>query len=222
MNVKLVSTSTGAGEFIGKTAEEIIVYCARVSSSKSVNEKFKDPDRLLNYLIRKKHWSPFEMAQMTLEIQTSRAIGTQILRHRSFSFQEFSQRYAAVAEIEPVELRREHDVNRQSSTDIITDDQINDSVAAFLRASHRNYEALLQKGVARESARMILPLASSTTIFMSGNIRSWLGFLNVRLDEHAQKEAREIAKLCGRILETQFPAVAKGTNRFGMYEGMFM
>ena len=209
-------------ELINKTpdAEMHIVEVARVSSSRK-NKKDK-PEGLLNYLIKHKHWSPFEHSYVTFEIETSKAIGIQLIRHRSFAFQEFSQRYQDVNQMidiyEPIELRAQCDDNRQSSMDIINPNvkyldldnvPASDAVEAYLKLGHELYNDLLKEGVARETARMILPLATKTKIHMSGSIRSWIHFLELRDDEHAQKEIRLVAQEIKKQFADSFPIIAK-------------
>jgi len=173
--------------------EEYMIYCARVSSPDNRLNHETAP-KLLKYLIDAGHWSPFEMVSIAFEIETSRAIAQQILRHRSFSFQEFSQRYARVEEIEPVELRYQAEKNRQSSTDIYDDPTRLEAVNDFMEECQNLYEHLVNAGVAKECARMVLPLATQTTIIMHGTLRSWIHFLGQRCDHHAQKEIRLIAE----------------------------
>ena len=201
--------------------EEHIVQIARVSSSRK--DKTANAAGLLAYLVRHKHWSPFEHGSATFEIETSKAIGIQLIRHRSFSFQEFSQRYQDVNKIgspfEPVELRAQCEDNRQSSTEIINplikgDRNINlisaDSVVnGILNKSFEVYNQLLKAGVAREQARMVLPLATKTKIHMTGNVRSWIHFLELRDDSHAQKEIQLIAKEIKRIFIQELPIISK-------------
>jgi thymidylate synthase (FAD) len=200
-------------------AEDHIVEVARVSSSRK-NKKDK-PEGLLSYLVRHKHWSPFEHGHATFEIETSKAIGIQLIRHRSFSFQEFSQRYQDVNRLdtifEPIELRSQCEDNRQSSVKVI-DPKIpveggsllaNDMVNTFLSSAHKLYNQLLKAGVAREQARMVLPLATTTKIHMTGSIRSWIHFLELRDDEHAQKEIQMIAKEIKKHFVKQFPIISK-------------
>jgi len=172
-------------------------------------------------LVRHKHWSPFEHGHATFEIETSKAIGIQLIRHRSFSFQEFSQRYQDVNRLdtifEPIELRSQCEDNRQSSVKVI-DPKIpveggsllaNDMVNTFLSSAHKLYNQLLKAGVAREQARMVLPLATTTKIHMTGSIRSWIHFLELRDDEHAQKEIQMIAKEIKKHFVKQFPIISK-------------
>ncbi len=190
-------------------AEENIVYIARVSSKRE--DKKSKPEGLLNYLINNKHWSPFEHSHMSIEIETSKAIGIQLIRHRSFTFQEFSQRYQDVRELdemfEEVELRKQCEDNRQSSTEVING--FEGEIKKVLFEVKHTYEELLKNGVARETARMILPLCTKTKIHMTGSLRSWVHFLELRDDEHAQKEIRLIAKEIKCIFIEQFPIISK-------------
>jgi len=203
-------------------AEDHIVEVARVSSSRK-NKKDK-PEGLLKYLVRHKHWSPFEHGHATFEIETSKAIGIQLIRHRSFAFQEFSQRYQDVNRLgdifEPIELRAQCEDNRQSTTEVINPQlpveggslYANDSIGNFLNSAHKLYNQLLEAGVAREQARMVLPLATTTKIHMTGSIRSWIHFLELRDDDHAQKEIQTVAKEIKRIFISEFPIISKGLN----------
>jgi thymidylate synthase (FAD) len=204
-------------------AEEHVVEVARVSSSRK--DKKANASGLLKYLVQHKHWSPFEHGHATFEIETSKAIGIQLIRHRSFSFQEFSQRYQDVNKagdsmFEPIELRAQCEDNRQSSTEIINpridtfykDIPANIAIKNHLEEVHKLYNQLLEVGVAREQARMILPLATTTKIHMTGSIRSWIHFLELRDDEHAQKEIQLVAKEIKRIFISEFPIIAKALN----------
>ena len=199
-------------------AEDHIVEVARVSSSRK-NKKDK-PEGLLRYLVQHKHWSPFEHGHATFEIETSKAIGIQLIRHRSFSFQEFSQRYQDVNHLgdifEPIELRSQCEDNRQSSVEIINPNiqmesisPASETIEAFLGKAHSLYNKLLEAGVARETARMVLPLATTTKIHMTGSIRSWIHFLELRDDEHAQKEIQLIAKEIKKQLKKELPVISE-------------
>ena len=198
-------------------AEDHIVEVARVSSSRK--DKKDKPEGLLSYLVRHKHWSPFEHGHATFEIETSKAICIQLIRHRSFSFQEFSQRYQDVNHLgdifEPIELRSQCENNRQSSTEVINPEidfpriKANQAIKNHLEKSHELYNKLLEAGVAREQARMVLPLATTTKIHMTGSIRSWIHFLELRDDGHAQKEIQMVAKEIKRIFISEFPVISK-------------
>jgi len=199
-------------------AEDHIVEVARVSSSRK--DKKSKPEGLLNYLIKHKHWSPFEHGHATFEIETSKAIGIQLIRHRSFSFQEFSQRYQDVNRFgdifEPIELRAQCEDNRQSSTEVINptiaykgnDVPAQELIKRHLENSHHLYNRLLNSGVAREQARMVLPLTTKTKIHMTGSIRSWVHFLELRDDSHAQKEIQLVAQEIKKYFRKQFPIIS--------------
>lgn len=211
MQTKLISVTKSY--VIGiDTPEELIVYTARVSNPENQMNR-ETSDRLVKYLIKHKHWSPFEMVDLTVEIKTSRAIAAQILRHRSFSFQEFSQRYSAVAEIEPVQLRTAGATNRQSSLEPCNPTLFNsplyaeDIINEHLENSQQLYEELINKGVAKECARMVLPLATSSTLYVKGSVRSWIHYLQIRCDETTQLEHREIALSILDIFKVQFPNI---------------
>ena len=207
MNVKLVSVTKPEVEGIDN-AEDIIAYCARVSNPTNQMNTETAP-RLLRFLIKHTHWSPFELANMCVEIQTSRAIAAQILRHRSFSFQEFSQRYSKATEMEPLELRAPAEKNRQSSSEIVQDEYFNKMAAAFLEGSKQMYDQLIAAGVAKECARMILPLNTQTTMYMNGSIRSWIHYIDLRTEENTQKEHREIAEAVKAVFVENFPTVSE-------------
>ena len=185
-------------------AEDIIAYCARVSNPSNQNNKTTAP-KLLKFLIKHKHWSPFELTNMCVEIKTSRAIAAQILRHRSFSFQEFSQRYSEATEMEPLELRAPAEKNRQSSSDIITDENLNKMASLMMNANKELYDDMIANGVAKEGARMILPLGTQTTMYMNGSVRSWIHYIDLRTEENTQKEHREVAEAVKQIFTKQFP-----------------
>mgnify|MGYP003654955170 CR=1 FL=1 len=205
-------------------AEEKIVEIARVSSKRT--DKKSKPEGLINYLIKHSHWSPFEHAYMTLEIETSKAIGIQLIRHRSFTFQEFSQRYQDVGlfgeMFEEVELRKQAEDNRQSSEEIIDPKlggfgyigvnipvKSSSLIKGHLVKTQRLYDELLEKGVSRETARMILPMCTKTKIYMTGPVRSWIHFFRLRDDSHAQKEIQLVAKEGKKIFVEQFPIISK-------------
>lgn len=222
----LIKTADGARYL---TADEYIVYAARASNpSNQLN--IETGPKLLAHCMRNKHWSVFQKAYMDVEIKTSRAIAAQILRHKSFDFQEFSQRYAEVTETEPIEIRAQAKSNRQSSTlDIGAtvldstekgDLTIDDVVAVMVADAKQGYEILLKAGAAKECARMILPLASQTTIYMGGNLRSWLHYFLVRNDHHAQKEHRLIAQEIERIFAIQFPNIYAAFKDYAFQEAV--
>lgn len=201
---------------ISPNIEVGIVEIARVSSSRK--DKSEAPEGLINYLIKNRHWSPFEHGSITMEIVTSKAIGIQLLRHRSFTFQEFSQRYAKVTSIEPIEIREQAVTNRQSSTEVFNpmiegmDGKkypANDLISYVISDLQKLYNNLIEGGVAKECARFVLPMATQTTIFMTGTVRSWIHLLDIRDDSHAQKEVQLIAKEMKRIFKEECPIIAK-------------
>jgi len=198
-------------------AEEHIVEVARVSSKRE--DKRGNPEGLLNYLIKHRHWSPFEHSYMTVEIETSKAIGIQLIRHRSFTFQEFSQRYQDVNLLkdifEPIEFRKQAEDNRQSSTTVFdseTNEFMQNMVKMHFDSASELYSALIESGVARETARFVLPLATKTKIHMTGSIRSWIHFFDLRDDGHAQKEIQEVAQAIKAIFKEQFPIISNALN----------
>ena len=205
MNVKLVS--------ITPDAEQTMAYIARVSNpSNQDNEKYSG---LLKYCIKHNHWSVFEQSSMSLEIETSRAIAAQILRHRSFTFQEFSQRYAAstaLGDFDLPELRRQDTKNRQNSTNDLEPeliDKFEKQMITLFSSSKALYEQMLSQGVAKECARMVLPLCTPTRIYMTGSCRSWIHYINLRSAHGTQKEHMQIAEKCRKIFIEQFPNVSE-------------
>ena len=208
MTVKLIS--------ITPDAEQTMAYIARVSNpSNQDNEKYAG---LLKYCIKHNHWSVFEQSSMTLEIETTRAIAAQILRHRSFTYQEFSQRYAAsttLGDIDLPELRRQDEKNRQNSTDDLDPelvDKLNKQMITLFSSSKALYESMLKQGVAKECARMVLPLCTPTRIYMTGSCRSWIHYINLRSAHGTQKEHMEIAEACRKVFTEQFPAVSEALD----------
>jgi len=194
-------------------AEKHIAFCARVSNPNNQdNEKFSG---LLKYCIKNQHWSIFEQAFMTLEITTNRGIAAQVLRHRSFTFQEFSQRYAStdfLGEIELPELRRQDDKNRQNSIDDLDPelvDKLERQMVTLFSSANSLYQQMLEAGVAKECARFVLPLATPTKIYMTGSIRSWLHYIDLRSSNGTQKEHMDIANNCKEIFVEQFPSIAE-------------
>jgi len=205
MTVKLVSVTPDA--------EQLMAYIARVSNpSNQDNENYSG---LLKYCIKHNHWSVFEQSTMTLEIETTRAIAAQILRHRSFTFQEFSQRYAAstaLGEIDLPELRKQDLKNRQNSTDDLDPEMVekfNRQMNTLFSSAFGLYNQMLEAGVAKECARFVLPLATPTRIYMTGSCRSWIHYINLRSAHGTQKEHMDIANGCKDIFVKQFPAVSE-------------
>lgn len=201
MTVKLISVTPDA--------EKTMAYIARVSNPN--NQDNENYAKLLGYCIKHHHWSVFEQATMSLEIETTRAIAAQILRHRSFTFQEFSQRYAdttLLGEIPVPELRRQDTKNRQNSTDDLGDYlklTLQERIKIHFNASLSLYNDLLGHGVAKECARFVLPLATPTRIYMTGSCRSWITYISLREKSGTQKEHMDIAKECKKVFAEQFP-----------------
>ena len=214
MNVKLVSITKSMVEGKELSPEELIVYVARVSNPAN-QMNTETSDKLLSYLAKNKHWSPFEMVDMTVEIVTSRGIAQQILRHRSFSFQEFSQRYDEVTDFEPVQLRKSGALNRQSSLEVFDPNLNGNPICAsrlienHLKEGEFLYKSLLAAGVAKECARFVLPITTQTKIHMKGSIRSWIHYLQIRCDGHTQLEHREIAFAILDVFKTNLPNTSK-------------
>ena len=195
--------------WITPDAEKLIGKIARVSNPK--NEDNPEVTKLLKYLIKHKHWSPFEMASMCLEINTTRSIAPQILRHRSFSFQEFSQRYAVAMDLELPHLRRQDTTNRQNSIDDLdpmTAIFIDDKISSHFREAEELYDYMLSRGIAKECARAVLPLNTTTRLYMSGTIRSWLHYIDLRSWHGTQWEHTQIALNALEILKEQLPTIA--------------
>jgi thymidylate synthase (FAD) len=205
-NVKLVSVTSDA--------EKLISYCARVSNP--MGQDNPNYTKLLKYCIDHKHWSIFEMAQLTLEINTTRGLAAQILRHKSFSFQEFSQRYADSTllseEIPLFELRRQDTKNRQNSIDNIENElrvKWNTKIREHFAKSIDIYESMIKDGIAKECARFVLPLATPTRLYMSGSLRSWITYIALREKNGTQKEHMLIAKECKKIFCEHFPIISE-------------
>jgi|TARA_R110000744_G_scaffold64020_1_gene131655 thymidylate synthase (FAD) len=213
MSVKLVALSKPSADTDCRTAEELIAYAARVSNPANQSNKDTAP-KLLGYLMRENHWSPFEMVHMTMEIVTSRDIARQILRHRSFAFQEFSQRYAVSENIDVIREPRLQDLkNRQNSN--ITDDRVITeewfrSQQRIRNAAKKEYQAALKMGIAKEQARALLPEGlTETTLYMAGSLRSWIHYCDLRRANGTQKEHMEVAQQCWDIIEGHFPSITK-------------
>ena len=206
MNVKFIS--------ITPDAEKTMAYIARVSNpSNQENEKYAG---LLKYCIKHNHWSVFEQSSMTLEIETTRGLAAQILRHRSFTYQEFSQRYADTKLLDdkiPLPKLRKQDLkNRQNSTDDLDEFLTQDfelEMEKLFNSSMNLYNKMLENGVAKECARFVLPLATPTRLYMTGSCRSWVHYINLRSAHGTQKEHMDIAEECRRIFTEQFPSVSE-------------
>lgn len=216
MKVNLIAATKGAGKLIAElgkepNGQEVTGYITRVSNPSNQLNMDTVP-KLLAYCIKHKHWSPFEHAYLTLEIETSRAIAAQILRHRSFTFQEFSQRYSVATEFETYPARRQDLKNKQNSIDDMSEDD-----KVWFEVIQRQvqsdcmmyYNEALKKGIAKEQARFLLPLSTKTTIYMTGNLRSWIHYIELRADKATQLEHREIALECKRIFKEEFPDIAE-------------
>ena len=206
MSVKLITVTPDA--------EKTMAYVARVSNPN--NQENENYAGLLRYCIKHNHWSVFEQSFMTLEIETTRGLAAQILRHRSFTYQEFSQRYADSSllgeEIPLPDLRRQDTKNRQNSIDDIdpfTRQQYERKMQIHFDAAMNLYREMLNAGIAKECARFVLPLATPTRIYMSGSCRSWIHYINLRSANGTQKEHMEIAEQCKKIFAEQFPTVAE-------------
>jgi thymidylate synthase (FAD) len=206
MNTKLVSVTPDA--------EKQIAYCARVSNPN--NQHSDNIAKLIKYCIDHKHWSIFELAYMTLEINTTRGLAAQILRHRSFTFQEFSQRYADTnllsEEIPLFELRKQDTKNRQNSTDDIDQEIVyrwNSKLREHFSKAKGIYNGMIKDGIAKECARFVLPLATPTRLYMSGSIRSWVHYIDLRCSHGTQKEHMNIASQCKSIFVEQFPLIGE-------------
>jgi len=209
MEVKLISVSPDA--------EQHMAYCARVSNPNNQNNE--NYAGLLRYCIKHQHWSIFEQAFMTLEINTTRGLAAQILRHRSFTFQEFSQRYADTnlldSNIPLPELRRQDTKNRQNSIDDIPEAQskmLLGRIQNYFNEGLDLYNELLREGIAKECARFVLPLATPTRIYMSGSVRSWVHYIDLRSGHGTQKEHMDIANACKTIFTEQFPTVSEALD----------
>ena len=195
-------------------AEKTMAYVARVSNPD--NQENPNYAKLLGYCIKHGHWSVFEQAHMTLEIETTRGLAAQILRHRSFTYQEFSQRYASASllsdTIELPELRRQDTKNRQNSIDDLDPEiveKLNRQMVTLFSSASALYEQMLGHGVAKECARFVLPLACPTKLYMTGSVRSWVHYIDLRSANGTQKEHMDIALECKRIFKEQFPTVAE-------------
>ena len=204
-NISLVSLTSDA--------ERIIAYCARVSNPK--NQENTEIENLILYCIKNSHWSIFEQANIGLEINTSRAISTQILRHKSFSFQEFSQRYSQINSFVQYQARRQDLKNRQNSYDDLPSETVNwfnNTQNEIWNLAYDKYLEAIEKGIAKECARAILPLNTSTRLYMNGSIRSWIHYIQIRTDKSTQLEHRIIADECKKIFIDNFPIISKALD----------
>lgn len=227
--VELVSKTQGVGLYEGLSQGEMVEAVAR-------HGKIKGYGKLINYLIKNKHWSPLEHVHFTFKIETARDISAQMMRHRSFHWQELSQRYDVIQEFMPVELRKQGETNRQSSKEVFNpkvryefelnggevhhiDIPANEVVRNAMTTAQMAYDYLIRAGVARECARRILPMCAKTTVHMTGNLRDFLGYLNVRCEGGTQKEHREVAIGIGEALEKEMPEIFE---RIDWRNGNFM
>lgn len=214
-NVSLVGVTQPSAATGCRTANELIAYAARVSNPEN-QANTKTAPKLLAYLIKHEHWSPFEIVSLTMEIKTTRDIGRQILRHRTFSFQEFSQRYAVSEEFEHRDARLQDEKNRQNS--IETDDnklieKWNMEQSKVINEAKKVYKWALDNGIAKEQARAVLPEGNTmSTIYMAGTLRSWIHYCQLRMAHGTQKEHMDIAKKCWSIIGTHFPDVVKAVE----------
>lgn len=233
MKVELISSTVGKGSYSKLESDEIISAIARHGTIKN------DGGKLTTYLMNNKHWSPLQHISFGFKIETRRSISAQIFRHRSLNGQEWSLRYAEPLGFEQIDLRKEHPTNRQSSTDSFDpilkdyefdfsggrhdgesfDYKASEAIEKTLDEISHCYNSLIKAGVAKECARDILPLCTKTTIHLTGTLRDLLGFLNVRCDEHAQKEVRDIATRMGEEMEKELPTIME---KIDWRNGMFM
>lgn len=227
MQTRLLTKTIGLHEYEGKSIDEIVTGIARISSSREINELFAEPHKLLRHCISHGHWSVFATCNLGFEVITSRAIGRELLRHWSLAPQEFSQRYKAVSEFEPIEIRKQCENNRQSSTETfnphwyedengeITEDSLDNCKRAdsevfyALENTKSLYQKLLKQGVAKECARMILPETTQTTLYFNGKVRDWITVLNQRLHKTAQKECRLVAESIRDLFIQECPIISK-------------
>ena len=211
MSARLIATTSPRIAGV-ENAEQLIAYAARVSNPQN-QMNHESSSRLLKYCLRNGHYSVFETASMTVEIKTTRAIAAQVLRHRSFTFQEFSQRYAKVdVTIPPAEARLQDTKNRQNS--IQTDDielhqWFSDEQQKLYEKSTELYTKAIEKGIAKESARFVLPLATPTTLYMTGNIRDWIFYIKLRSSNGTQREHADIANAIKQIFKEEFPIISE-------------
>jgi len=231
MKARIITCTQGmeGTEYYGKSLDELVVGQARLSSSRDINELFDEPHKLLRHCITNGHWSIFDLVNLTFEVETSRAMGRELLRHSSIKPQERSQRYVPTYQFEEIEIREQSSSNRQSST-VVFDPLLerssmshdypsmrelaSDCIADHLQETKDLYSLLIGAGVAKECARMILPETATTTLILNGTIRSWITLLNVRLHHTAQKEIRLIAELIRDVLLVQAPIICAALFNF--------
>jgi len=210
MEISLISKTQGVGMFEGKSLDELIVGQARVSTSRELNELFDEPHKLLRHCILNQHWSIFELANLGFRVETSRAIGREILRHGKFvGLTEFSQRYSDDIDFEDIELRKQATSNRQSSTD-----KVKDIIFGLEFSNGDAYKKWIKEGIAKETARMILPECTRTTIYLNFRIRELITFLNARLHNTAQKEIRDLASIMRDVFIQECPIISNALFNF--------
>lgn len=213
--VKLIALSQPSAVTDCNTAGELVAYTARVSNPANQNNT-KTASKLLGYLIREDHWSPFEMVHLTMEITTTRDIARQIIRHRSFAFQEFSQRYAEQTNFTTRECRLQDEKNRQNS--VQTDDRVlkewwSMEQAKIKNDAVRSYNQALEKGIAKEQARALLPEGmTESVLYMAGSLRSWIHYCQLRMGNGTQKEHMVVAENCWEIIKAHFPSVVEALD----------
>jgi thymidylate synthase (FAD) len=206
--VELVTKTEGVERYMSLTSDEIVEAVAR-------HGEIKDAGKLIKYLIKHKHWSPLEHVHFTFRIETARDVSAQMMRHRSFHWQELSQRYDVIQEFMPIELRKQGTTNRQVGDEVFDPEYARHGVSCsqaielHIKKTQEMYDNLIREGVARECARRILPMCAKTVVHMTGNLRDFLGYLNVRCEAGTQKEHREVAMAIGKALEKEFPPLAE-------------
>lgn len=234
MEVKIIAITKSLVKEKELSAEELLVYEARLSNpTNQLNSETSD--KLIAYMIKNNHWSPFDMINMTVGVTTSRAIAHQILRHWSIKPQEFSQRYAEATNYETIQLRLAGSSNRQSSVDVVAILDFENGETKIINEEYRDlaergvniiemidefYKDCLSRGIAKECARMFLPLTTATTIYLNGSVRSWIHYMNQRCDEHAQLEHRMVAEEVKKIFNENFPMTATALNNLKVMESI--
>lgn len=231
MEVELITKTVGVGDYAGRSIDEVIVAIARLSSQREGNELFDQPEKLLRHCLLNGHWSVFSTVNLGFMVVTSRAMGRELLRHWSLSPQEFSQRYATPSGSEAVECRKQSESNRQSSTEVFnpfiggkwSGYDAEENIKCWNYDAASLYKHLIDQGVARECARMILPECTTTKLYLNGKVRDWITFLNVRLHKTAQKECREIAMEIARLMQQECPLICRMLGNFeNAYEIPFL
>lgn len=215
--VRVVAATQGVGPLQGRSAEEVIAYAARVSSPQN-QEEFNTASKLIRYCIKNEHWSIFEQASVTIEITTSLAIATQILRHRSFTFQQYSGRYAQMQDKITYKARRQDNKNRQNSIDDLppeTQEWFEEAQQSVWDLAKSKYDEAIANGIAKEQARFLLPQNTSSTLYMTGTVRSWIHYINLRSAHGTQLEHMDVANKCKQQFVEHFPNIAKALEWTG-------